>query len=41
MRGWDWHGYMTHRYSKYFPLKKLFDAEYDRLFEAFGVTIGQ
>jgi hypothetical protein len=39
MRGWDWHGYMTHRYSKYFPLKKLFDAEYDRLFEAFGVTM--
>jgi len=32
MRQWDWHGYMTNRFSKHFPLKKLFDKEYDEMF---------
>jgi hypothetical protein len=32
MRQWDWHGYMTNSFSNYFPLKKLFDKEYDEIF---------
>jgi hypothetical protein len=35
MQGWDWHVYMTHRYSEHFPLEKLFDDEHDRLFAEF------
>ncbi len=32
MRQWDWQGYMTNSFSNYFPLKKLFDKEYDEIF---------
>lgn len=32
MRTWEWHGYMTKQYPKTFPAKKLFEAEYDKLF---------
>jgi len=32
MRHWDWHGYMTNRYSKSFPAKRLFQDEYDEMF---------
>jgi hypothetical protein len=31
MRQWDWHGYLTHCYPKHFPLKRLFDKEYDEI----------
>jgi len=31
MRQWDWHGYMTNQHKKHFPLKKLFDKEYDEM----------
>jgi hypothetical protein len=30
---WDWHGYMTDRFPTHFPVKPLFDDEYDDLFE--------
>jgi hypothetical protein len=32
MRRWDWHGYMTNRYPKSFPAKRLFQDEYDEMF---------
>lgn len=32
MRNWDWHGYMTNRYPKSFPAKRLFQDEYDAMF---------
>jgi hypothetical protein len=32
MRQWDWHGYMTNRYPKSFPAKRLFGKEYDEMF---------
>jgi hypothetical protein len=31
MRQWDWHGYVRARFKKYFPVKKLFEKEYDEL----------
>jgi hypothetical protein len=31
-REWDWHGYMTNRYPKSFPAKRLFDDQYDEIF---------
>jgi hypothetical protein len=31
MQQWDWHAYMQARFKKYFPVKKLFDEEYDQL----------
>lgn len=32
MRQWDWHAYMGDaRFKKYFPVKKLFEKEYDEL----------
>jgi hypothetical protein len=32
LRQWDWHGYMTNRYPKSFPAKKLFEKEHDEIF---------
>jgi len=32
MRQWDWHGYMTNRYPNSFPVKKLFEKDYDDMF---------
>jgi hypothetical protein len=32
IRQWDWHGYMVDRYRGAFPVKKLFDKEYDEIF---------
>jgi tRNA synthetases class I (W and Y)/S4 domain len=32
MRTWEWHGYMTRRFPRHFPARRLFDAEYDQLF---------
>jgi hypothetical protein len=32
MRQWDWHGYMTNRYPKSFPARKLFEKDYDEMF---------
>jgi hypothetical protein len=32
MRRWDWHAYMTHRWVDHFPVKRLFDKEYDEMF---------
>jgi hypothetical protein len=32
MREWDWHGYMTHCFPKQFPLKRLFNKDYDEMF---------
>jgi hypothetical protein len=32
MREWDWHGYMTAKYPKSFPAKKLFEKDYDDMF---------
>ncbi len=34
MRQWDWHGYMTKKFPKAFPAKKLFEADYDEMFAA-------
>jgi hypothetical protein len=30
---WDWHGYMVERFPTHFPVKPLFDDEYDDLFK--------
>jgi len=32
MRQWGWHGYMTNRYPKSFPAKKLFEKDYHDMF---------
>jgi len=32
MLQWDWHGYMTNRYPKSFPAKKLFENDYHEMF---------
>ena len=34
MRDWDWHGYMVERYRRHFPLRKLFEKDYDEIFAA-------
>ena len=32
MRDWEWHPYMTHSFPKYFPARKLFAEEYEKIF---------
>jgi hypothetical protein len=38
MREWDWLAYMSNNFSKHFPLKKLFDKEYDDMFSELYVA---
>jgi len=34
MSQWDWHAYMTNQFADFFPLRAIFDGDYDRMFAA-------